>query len=402
MTNGKDILDANMLLARAQAQTGLNDWGDDTLRERFGLAIDFLKSCNMDEAGQRAGADTCLRLLTSRLAFFEDFKRYPIASEKIVQPLFVTGEMRSGTTLLQALLSVDPNARALRFWEVMYPSPPPGLAAPDDPRPAKADADWREINTKMAFFLKSRPYWDMLGNGLPEDQCAWAFDFRMMTPTSWWRVPFGMNIAGLPQYARAEYRVHKMMLQQLQHARPQKYWVLKGFHGSRLAELFETYPDAKIIWIHRDPVQALASRIVIMGEMVEGLTGHVDWKEQAGIHLAACRAGFKAILSNPVINDPRIHHVRYPDFIGDPVGILHGFYEKYSVPFNPNTETAMRDYLQNNRSDRYGKFEYSTDVIGEDIEALHEEFAPYRQRFGLEIEQRHVSGSRRPINLGRT
>ncbi len=79
----------------------------------------------------------------------------------------------------------------------------------------------------------------MLGNGLPEDQCAWAFDFRMMTPTSWWRVPFGMNIAGLPQNARAEYRVHKMMLQQLQYARPQKYWVLKGFHGSRLAELFD-------------------------------------------------------------------------------------------------------------------------------------------------------------------
>ncbi len=124
--------------------------------------------------------------------------------------------------------------------------------------------------------------------------------------------------------------------------------------------------------------------------------------EQAGIHLAACRAGFKAILSNPMINDPRIHHVRYPDFIGDPVGILHGFYEKYRVPFGPNTEEAMRDYLQNNRSDRYGKFEYSTDVIGEDIEALHEEFAPYRQRFGLEIEQRYLSGSRRFIPLGRT
>ena len=48
----------------------------------------------------------------------------------------------------------------------------------------------------------------------------------------------------------------------------------------------------------------------------------------------------------------------------------------------------MRDYLKNNKGDRYGKFKYSTDVIGEDIEALHEEFAPYRERFGLEIEQR--------------
>ena len=115
------------LLAQAQARTGLIDWGDPTLPERFRLAVDFLKSRNMDEAGQRAGADTCLWLLTSRLQFFEDFKRHPIGEEKIVQPLFATGEPRSGTTLLHALLSVDPNARALRFWEVMYPSPPPGL-----------------------------------------------------------------------------------------------------------------------------------------------------------------------------------------------------------------------------------------------------------------------------------
>ena len=35
--------------------------------------------------------------------------------------MFVTGEPRTGTTLMHALMSVDPDARALRFWEVMYP-----------------------------------------------------------------------------------------------------------------------------------------------------------------------------------------------------------------------------------------------------------------------------------------
>ena len=49
----------------------------------------------------------------------------------------------------------------------------------------------------------------------------------------------------------------------------------------------------------------------------------------------------------------------------------------------------MRDYLANNRSDRHGKFRYSTDILNTDIAALHERFAPYRKRFGLEIENRH-------------
>ena len=110
--------------------------------------------------------------------------------------MFATGEPRSGTTLLHALMSVDPDARALRFWEVMYPSPPPGLAGPDDPRRARADDDWREINAKLRKWLHCHPYNDMLGDGLPEDERTWAFDFRVMTPTAWWRVPMQNLVDG--------------------------------------------------------------------------------------------------------------------------------------------------------------------------------------------------------------
>jgi hypothetical protein len=51
----------------------------------------------------------------------------------------------------------------------------------------------------------------------------------------------------------------------------------------------------------------------------------------------------------------------------------------------------MRSYLADNRGDRYGKFTYSTQLlidIGEDLDALHAEFGPFRQRFGVAIEKR--------------
>jgi len=382
MTSGGGILSAAKLLAEAQSATGVSDYGDDSLPTRFGLAVDHLRSIGMDAVGQRAAADVCHWLLTSRLQFFEDRKRYPIGAERIEKPLFATGEPRSGTTLLHALLSVDPHSRSLRFWEVMYPSPP-GLAKPDDPRRARADADWREILARIPKWLISHPYNDMLGNGLPECERTWAFDFRVMT-----RVPMGMNIGGLPSDPRAQYRIHKMMLQQCQYARPEKYWVLKGFHAARLEALFETYPDARIVWIHRDPVQVIASRIVLTGELTEALAGHVDWQAQAKLHLGLSRASFAATLSNPWLNDPRIHHVRYPDFVADPVGTIRGFYQHSGVPFSVAAETAMRTYLRDNKGDRYGKFRYSAQIIGEDIDALHAEFAPFRARFGLDIEQR--------------
>ncbi len=221
-------LDASAMLARAQAETGLDDYGDPTLPERFALAVEHLNGIGMDANGIDQAERVCHWLLTSRLEFIEDRNRYPIAAEMIDQPMFVTGEPRSGTTLMHALMAVDPDARALRFWEVMYPSPPPGAAGPDDPRRARADADWREINAKMPKWLLSHPYNDMLGDGLPEDERTWAFDFRVMTPTAWWRVPMQTLVGGLPTDAVAQYRLHKAMLQQFQYNRPRKVLGAEG------------------------------------------------------------------------------------------------------------------------------------------------------------------------------
>jgi len=384
-------LDAAAMLARAQRETGCDDYGDPSLPERFSAAVAQLNGFGLDADGAEQARQVCHWLLTSRLELIADRDRHPIAEEVIERPMFVTGEPRSGTTLMHALMSVDPNARALRFWEVMYPSPPPGLAGPDDPRRARADADWREINARLPKWLHSHPYNDMLGDGLPEDERTWAFDFRVMTPTAWWRVPMPAVVGGLPVDAAAQYRLHKAMLQQLQYARPRKYWVLKGFHGFRLTELFAAYPDANLVWLHRDPVQVAASRTMMMADILDGIVGPVDLAVEAKKHLEMTRAGIANTMSHPLVNDPRILHVPYTDFIADPVATVQRYYRFCGRPLTGEAETAMRHYLAHNRGDRYGKFRYSTSVltdIGDDLEALHDEFAPFRGRFGVRIEKR--------------
>jgi hypothetical protein len=380
-------LDANALITAAQEQTGHADFGDDTLRDRVALVVDRVMNAGVDDVGVAAAARTINELLTSRLQFFADRARLPLAEEQISAPLFATGEPRSGTTLLHALLAEDENSRALRFWEVMYPSPPAGAAAEDDPRRAQADADWREILDRIPPWIISHPYNDLLGDGLPECERTWAFDFRAMNPSAWWRVP--LTIQNFSQDHHAQYALHRMMLQHIQYTRPSKRWVLKGFHGRRLQALFDTYPDARIVWVHRDPVQVLASQIVAFGQINESLAGTLDWTQYAKNTIEASRANFHAYLSDPFVEDARIHHVRYRDFVADPVGTIGGFYDFADVPFTAEAEKAMREYLANNRSDRYGKFTYSTDVLPVPVEQLHEEFAAYRERFGIDIETRH-------------
>ncbi|CQD04011.1 sulfotransferase family protein [Mycolicibacterium conceptionense] len=380
-------LDTDVLIAAAQESTGLTDFGDDTLPARVALVVDRLTSAQLDETGSRAAALTIDGLLKSRLRFIADHARLPLQAEPITAPLFATGEPRSGTTLLHALLAEDEDSRALRFWEVMYPSPPPGPAGVDDPRRAQADADWREILDRIPPWIVSHPYNDLLGAGLPECERTWAFDFRATNPSAWWRVP--LTIQNFGQDHRAQYALHRMMLQHIQHSRPPKRWVLKGFHGRRLRALFDTYPDARIVWVHRDPVQVLASQIVAFGQINESLAGMLDWTQYAKDTIEGSRANFHAYLTDPLVDDPRIHHARYRDFVADPVAAIGGFYDFAGLPLTAAAEKAMRDYLITNRSDRYGKFTYSTDVLPVPVQQLHDEFAGYRERFGIDIETRH-------------
>ena len=159
----------------------------------------------------------------------------------------------------------------------------------------------------------------------------------------------------------------------------------------RLAEFFDAYPDATLLWLHRDPVQVAASRTMMMADILEGIVGPIDLHAAAKMHLDLTRASVANTMTNPLVDDPRIRHVRYSDFISDPVSTVRDFYAVSDHFLTGDAEDRMRDYLANNRGDRHGKFHYSTKVltdIGENLDALHEEFRPFRERFGVGIEKR--------------
>jgi hypothetical protein len=140
--------------------------------------------------------------------------------------------------------------------------------------------------------------------------------------------------------------------------------------------------------VHRDPVQVAASRIVLVGQIVEAIVGSLDWKTYAAQSLAISRANFRQLTHEPLAGDARIHHLLYRDFVRDPVGRLREAYARFGIGFGAAIEKDMQAWLASNKSDRYGKFVYSLDVLGEDIEALYREFAPYQERYRIPREER--------------
>jgi len=130
---------------------------------------------------------------------------------------------------------------------------------------------------------------------------------------------------------------------------------------------------------------------MMMADILEGIVGPVDLQAAAKMHLELTRTSIANTMTNPLTDDPRILHVRYTDFLADPVGTVERYYDFCGRTLSAEAQTQMRAYLKNNPGDRHGKFHYSTTLltdIGEDLDALHNEFQPFRDRFGVAIEQR--------------
>jgi hypothetical protein len=270
----------------------------------------------------------------------------------------------------------------------MRPSPPPG-ASDSAARRAAGDDDWREILELIPNWLPAHPYNAMLGRNPPECERLWAIDFRTLPPTAWWRVPMvRWPPVDLPQDPTRQYEIHTMMLQQLQYRMPPRRWVLKGTsHQHRLAALLDAYPDAIFVWIHRDPVQAIASRYALQVLIAEAIGGPFDTAAFARASVESAITAFAEVASNPLSSDPRIHHLLYREFVGDPVAAIGDIYTRHGLVVSDTFEHAMRTWMAENPSNRYGRFEYSVDALGVDLADLERRLAPYRERFGVAPER---------------
>src|SRR5262249_23153159 len=60
----------------------------------------------------------------------------------------------------------------------------------------------------------------------------------------------------------------KRVLKLLQWKNPRKRWLLKSPDAMRsLPDVFKVFPDAQLIWTHRDPLKAVASAVSLVGTL---------------------------------------------------------------------------------------------------------------------------------------
>jgi hypothetical protein len=382
---------ADELVAAAEAETGLTDFGGDSFR----LGLENLTTALAEEADLSELGSEIMRMrltghLTARLRVVETVHQHPeIADEQVVAPIFIIGLPRTGTTALSNLLAADPGIRSLRMWESASPVPPPESATEDtDPRIAEAAAG---LEAMYSTFPKMRSLHFQSPTGPTECQDLLGMEFR----TSHFD---GMAI--VPSYTRwvlgcdmtPAYEMHRRTLQLLQWHCPPRQWHLKTpVHMLSLPALHSVYPDARFIWTHRDPSEVMGSVCSLIDYTRSWVSEQPSvgiGPEQTAIWSEALR---RAMSFRHELGEEHFVDVGFRVFNEDPVGTVRHCFKQFGIPYGPRSEEALETWSTGHRRGQDGTHEFALGDFGLTAEGVREDFGFYLERFGDQATARPAS-----------
>jgi hypothetical protein len=382
-------LDPKYLLERARRETGLEDFGGGQFETPLGVLVDSWETeARFNLVGRLLAQRELLHCLANRLRIEEYFRRNPATAGIPVPDLvIITGAPRTGTTLLHRLLAADSSNRTLRMWELVAPVPagytlPPG----DDPRLA---AVARGLSVHRALLLSAEGREILRAThhseaGDPEE-CIRLLD------TSFLCEAFGLSARSdsYMVWLRSQdwtpvFRYHRKQIQLLTAARPASRLILKHpGHLGYLDDMLQVYPNARVLWLHRDPVEVVASCCNLCAVARAIKTDSVDlehiglsvvnstlWRFDRGMRARERQA------------PDRFLDVQYLDLIRDPMATAARIYEWLGFPLTAEAKEAFTGYLQRNQRER-GRYlhDYTLETFGLDAASLRPKFHDYCERF---------------------
>ena len=406
------------VLEGAKRRTGLSDFGRNDFEGRLELLVDdYNADLGMGEMGRRVVRGELVRYATNRLLIRNYLRRHPDALEEpIEKPLIVVGLPRSGTTHLVNLLAADTRFRSLPLWEAMEPVPNPQEGTPAtakvaavrsvdkvlprrarewlgvdrliaDPRYLRCAASWAGMRTMVPYVAAMHPMnpdhvheeIDLMG----PDFSSYTFEWTGYVPR--YRDHY-LETDQTPHYAYM-----KRVLQILQHGDqgPRKPWVLKSpQHLEQLPALIETFPDATLVFTHRDPVAVIQSTVTMLGYGQRIARNDLDmpgllayWTERIRRLLE------KGVADRSLVPAERSHDSLFHEFVADTEGKLDQIYRMYGMPRTERSRREQAAFLEAHPRGKGGRVRYDLEgQFGTRPEAVRKYFDFYLSRFPVRIE----------------
>lgn len=380
------MADIDDLLDQVATETGLDDFGDPSFRDgldRIDAAIE--RTARLTTLGRAVFEGQTKAALTNRARVAAWERGHPeLLEQRVVEPVFVIGLPRSGTTALSHLLAADPGNRTLLAWEAGGSTPPPETAT------YRTDPRLRAAQESSGLLDQLNPGFKAIHHDPPESpvECTVLLGqhFASLMLSTMYNVP-EYDAWLLASDMTAAYDHHHRMLRLLQSRCPGPWFLKAPVHCHALDAVTARYPDARFIVTHRDPAVTVASTC----SLVRSLSGTFTEHDHTGL-IAANWPEYLGTMADRVLDhrsrhgDARFLDIAYADLVADPLGTVRTVYAWLGRPLSAEAEAAMRAHTQANRQNKFGRHAYALADFGLDRDGVADRFAAYRERFGIPFE----------------
>ena len=390
------------LLDQAREATGLEDFGDPWFERPMEVLLEAVRGeARLNDAGTLAAEKQFHHVLRDRLYTQMWFDRHPeILARPIPHPVVIVGPMRSGTTRLHRLLAADRRFAHLRSFETISPVPRPGFeqvlaGTAEDFRPKLAGRILKVARLANPRTLSIHP----TGPYEPEEELG------LLVASMWgmkheaqWTVPsYGRWCEG--EDATPAYRHMANLLrlagwsQQESSLRP---WILKTpQHMLDLPALLRVFPDARLIFTHRDPQQVVGSAASLAWNQTIIYSDHArahdtgrEWLRKTEVMTARMMEARKSIAPDRMID------VQYDDMDRDWRSTMARIYRFLDLEMD-SALPGMENYIERSRALKRKPHRYSLGEFGLDRDEVYDRLSEYIDRFDVPIEDRSVDVGRR-------
>jgi hypothetical protein len=304
-----------------------------------------------------------------------------IEKSPIHQPLFIIGMPRTGTTILHALLHEDPAHRSPLAWECLLPYPP---ATPENFRDNEhlytIRREFNQLFKLVPDFLRKHY---MAADSPQECLGIDALDFNTFQISAQLYVPSYMEWVFDGADRLSTMRFHKRFLQFLQSGGVKgDRWLLKSpVHLMRLPELFEVYPDARIIMTHREPTNVVTSTASLISSVRSLYSDFEDPFRTGKEQLETWSRYFKRFLEARKIlrREDQIIDLKFDDFATDHIGTVKKIYDCFGWELTDIAVDRFRGFLQKNPKGKNGVHYYTPEDFGLTRDIINAEFKEYNE-----------------------